>query len=422
LLLLGFVSLPVMAFASLTRNMTQVVIGGVILVASFAISLQLQAGHAYNATASTGLIWISLCSSVAVLLVGATIIFTVQYFRRKTTLSRWLAVCVFALAYSMRYIPWDLAFRLQERLPSMPGAGGSVIAVYEPSLGKFRFPEGMDRDLAAGRGAGERDEASTVYVPIHVIGLPDHGVLNADKSLVRLLAADDKVLYTGSGDELLIRKEGQQDPVHFTMGSRSVGFEREINTSDLSVPQNGEVWIYQGIVFPRGRYGHIKSLALRLEINYSLTLFQGNSYAIPALGGHQVVPGLGRCTTKMDDDGDDVDLRCIQAGQASSCASVFLEHVPSGQRNPTFFSCRPFYAPFLVQFVPDGISRPEAGIRFHDLSGLAKYPVDAAQLRESRVVIRVYQAQDHFTRQIVIPEIRLSNWESIEHNQVAENR
>ena len=197
---------------------------------------------------------------------------------------------------------------------------------------------------------------------------------------------------------------------------------REINTSDLSVPQNGETWIYQSIAFPRGLYGHIKSQRLRLQINYSLTLFEGNSYAIPALGGDQVVPGLGRCTTKMDDDGDDINLRCIQAGQASSCASAFLEHVPSGQRNPTLFSCQPLYAPFLVQLVPDGLSRPGAGLRFHDLSGLTKYPVDAAQLPESRVVIRVYQAQDHFTRQLVIPGIRLSDWESTAQNHLAESR
>lgn len=75
-----------------------------------------------------------------------------------------------------------------------------------------------------------------------------------------------------------------------------------------------------------------------------------------------------------------------------------------------------------MQLVPDGMSRFGTEIRFHDLSGLAKFPVDATQLPDSRVVVRVYQAQDHFTRQLVIPEIRLSDWESIEHSQVAENR
>jgi len=60
-------------------------------------------------------------------------------------------------------------------------------------------------------------------------------------------------------------------------------------------------------------------------------------------------------------------------------------------------------------------------IRFHDLSGLTKYPVDASKLPESRLVIRVYRAKDHFTRQLVIPKIRWSDWESIDHNLVAQN-
>ena len=140
------------------------------------------------------------------------------------------------------------------------------------------------------------------------------------------------------------------------------------------------------------------------------------------MGAAQVLPDLGRCSTEMDDEGDDIQLHCMQAGHAPSCASVFLEHVPSGRKNPAAFSCSPNYAPFLVQFVPDGITRFGGEIRFHDLSGLAKYPVDASDLPKSRLVIRVYQAQDHFTRQLIIPEIRLSDWESVEHNQVADNR
>lgn len=78
---------------------------------------------------------------------------------------------------------------------------------------------------------------------------------------------------------------------------------REIKTSDLPVPQNGELWIYQGVAFPRSVYEGIKNRPLQLEVDYSLTLLEGSSYAIPALGGDQVLPGLGTCTTKMDDDG-----------------------------------------------------------------------------------------------------------------------
>jgi hypothetical protein len=417
LLLLGVLSLPALAFASFTRNMAEAVIGGVILFVTLTSLVQVLVAESHTPpTNGTGLAWIAHFAVIAVLLLGAAIIFTLQYFRRKTLLSRWLTAAVAVLAVAALFMPWQFAFRLQQRLSPFPGAAGSITAVYEPSLGKFRLPEGMVRNPDAS------DEASTIYLPVHIIGLPDDGVLNADRSQVRLLTANGKALYRTHGDDLLIRKEGHQGPVHFTIGSRYFNFVREINTSDLSVPQNGEAWVYQGIAFPRQVYEGIKNRRLRLEVDYSLTLLEGNSYTIPALGGDRVPSGLGRCTTKMDDDGDDINLRCVQAGLHAPCGAAFLEHNSSGRRNPAAFGCGPDYAPFLVQLAPDGLSRFETGIRFHDLSGLAKYPVDATQLPNSLVVVRVYKAQDHFTRQLVIPEIRLSDWESIEHGQVAENR
>jgi len=53
-----------------------------------------------------------------------------------------------------------------------------------------------------------------------------------------------------------------------------------------------------------------------------------------------------------------------------------------------------------------------ANIPFRDASGLAKFPVDGPQLPQSHVVIRVYEPEDHLTRSLVIPPIRLKDWEA----------
>jgi hypothetical protein len=423
LLLLGVLTLPALAFASLTRNLTEAVIGGVILAFIIASAFQLmsRSGH-QSPVLQTGLAWIVQLSLTSLLFLGAAVILTMQYFRRKTTFSRWLAAGVVCLGLLTINLPWQwqVAFALQERLSPAPGAGSSILAVYAPTLGKFWLPEGINRNNVTRTGAGTRYEASTVYVPVHLTGLPDDGVLNADRSQVRLLALDGKLLYQGPGDNLLVHKQGHQGPIGFTIGS--FGFVRGIKTNDLPVPQDGEAWIYHGIPLPRDLYPHVRNQPLRLEIDYSFTLLQGGTYDIPALGGKQVLPGLGRCTTKMDDDGDDIDFHCMKTGPPPSCASLFLEHVPSGRRNPTGFGCQPDYAPFLTQMDPDGIARFGAGVRFHDLYGLAKFPVEAGDLPESRVVVRVYQPQEHFARQLVIPQIRLSDWEAVAHKQVAETR
>ena len=51
-------------------------------------------------------------------------------------------------------------------------------------------------------------------------------------------------------------------------------------------------------------------------------------------------------------------------------------------------------------------------IPFRDASGLAKFPVDGPRLPNSRVVIRVYEPEDHFTRSLVISQIKLKDWEA----------
>ena len=46
-------------------------------------------------------------------------------------------------------------------------------------------------------------------------------------------------------------------------------------------------------------------------------------------------------------------------------------------------------------------------VPFRDPTGLAHFPVNGPLLREARVVMRIYRAEDHFTRQVVIPDVRL---------------
>jgi hypothetical protein len=48
---------------------------------------------------------------------------------------------------------------------------------------------------------------------------------------------------------------------------------------------------------------------------------------------------------------------------------------------------------------------------FRDQTGLAHYPVAGQKIPESRVVARIFEPQDHFTRTLIVPEIRLRDWE-----------
>ena len=75
-------------------------------------------------------------------------------------------------------------------------------------------------------------------------------------------------------------------------------------------------------------------------------------------------------------------------------------------------SCHGDYSPYSGWYTGDNMAQFGANIPFRDSSGLAKFPVDGPQLPQSRVVIRVYEPEDHFTRSVTIPEIRLKDWEA----------
>jgi len=427
--LLAGLTLPILAFASLTRNMGEAVIGGVGAFVGFAAVQILINNHGQvGQLRGTGLFWIAESTMFGVALLGSGAILALQYFRRKTLTARW-AMGVVAFLFLLGYmVPWSFAFALEERLSPERGAGKAISANFDPSSGRFRLPQGMSHTAVTENGPGRvgRDEASTVYLPLQVAGLSQEAVLYTDRAEVLLTGVDGNVIHRGAADDLVVRKDERTHPVHFTIGNRRSGFFRGIGPDDIPRPavpsSDAAALVYQGIALPRNLYDHIKNQPLRLEINYSFTWLHGTTYMMPPMGGDLRIPDIGHCKTAMDEEGDDIRVRCLQAGGTAGCVSAFLEHMPSGRENPARFICWPSYSPYFAQYLPDAMSRMRASFPFRDLSGLAKYPVDASQIPESRLVIRVFRPQDHFTRQLVIPSIRLSDWESIERTEVAENR
>ena len=119
---------------------------------------------------------------------------------------------------------------------------------------------------------------------------------------------------------------------------------------------------------------------------------------------------LGWCKTKLDADGDEIELGCVGAGTAPTCISITLENPASGERNPAVGSCDPDYTPFAAHIYPDALSQLQFGIPFRDRRGLTRYPVDAEQIGDARLIVQTYRPAAHFTRRLLIPEIRLGEW------------
>jgi hypothetical protein len=385
-ILVGF-TLPLFALASLTRNFMEAIVGGLAVFMGGTIFMMLfQRGGPIFVTLGTGVQWAPESAWFALTLLGVTAVLTLQYFRRKTLPARWLMGTTALLCLCTAFIPWQAAFAIQQQRAARPGSSNAVVMAFEPGQGKLQTTAGINGDVLNSRSR-IREGDVFVYLPLRIAGLADDTVLRADHSEVRLITPDRGAKSLESFDNLEVRKEGHDE---------------------------GEKRIRYGIHVPSDILALINDQPVRLEIDYSLTLFGlTSSHSLPALNGDQRMPDMGWCATKVNLAATSVTLRCLEAGKTPSCGTLFLEHTPSGRRNPAISFCSPDYAPYLRQrSIPDAMGRFGRNLPFRDPTGLAHYPVDGSQLAESQVVLRSYQPMDHFTRRLVIPEIRLKDWAS----------
>ncbi len=381
-------TLPLFSFASVTRNMTQAFIFGCscgFLMVGFSTIAGYLNGRAHGTleTISWSAIgWVGETGRFALSVVAATVILGLQYFRRRTLFSRCMVLLFGVAILATQFIPWRAAFAIEQKLSPKPGAGTSAMVAFDPELEKFRSPSGLGASTDQGRRYN-LGEHTSVFLPLQVAGTHRDAFLLTDFVEVRLIERGGKVAFHGRGESLEFANEGP-------------------NSST-----------YQEIQVPASVYRDIKDRGVRTEIDYSLTLFGlKESYSIPALGGDERMPGFGWCETKMDEAETVVELRCMQPGKGPTCATLFLENTVTGQRNPARSSCHGDYSPYSGWYFGDNMAHFGANIPFRDASGLAKYPVDGPQLPNSRAVIRVYEPEDHFTRSLVIPQIKLKDWEA----------
>jgi len=377
--------LPIFSFASATENMTQAFIFGcgcTFLISAFLTIASDLNGRAHGTLepvpySSVG--WVGETMRFALILVAAGTILGLQYFRRKTLTSRALVLAFGFAILATVFLPWRPAFAIEKALSPNPSVGANAVMVLNPQGPKFHSPSGL-------AGSARHDYSTSIFLPLKVTGLQTDTFLISDRVQVRLLDTHQKNVFEGVGEGLQVAKEGP-DPV--------------------------EEPVYQEIPLHSSLYHALSGESLRAEITYSLTSFaMKSSYSMPALGGDERMPGFGWCQTKMNEVETVVELRCMWPGKGPTCAMLFLENETTGRRNPTRSACHGEYSPYSGWYTGDNMAHFGANIPFRDPSGLAKFPVDGPQLPQSRLVIRVYEPEDHFTRSITIPQIRLQDWQA----------
>lgn len=384
--------LPIFALASVTRNLTQAFIFGcgcAVIITTFQQLTDDWSRETHGMLIPitwSGIGWVGELVRIALVILAVSVILGLQYFRRKTIQSRFFLVLFGLLLLFSEFLPWKPAFAIQRKLSSNPSAGVNTLIDFDRGADKFRLPSGLSAVSEAQYFRGATQTENEVFVPLRISGIPADSVLLPDRLEVRLMRPGGETVYHGTGETLEIRRGG-------------------------SIPLTTQS--YQGVKIPAAVYRPIKDQPLRVELEYSLTLFTlGNSFSIPAIGGDERMPGWGWCQTRMNDGGTVIELRCMQLGKGPTCGTVFLENDVTGQRNPERSICRADYSPYSGRLGEDDMARFGVNLPFRDATGLAHFPVDGAQLPQSRVIIRSYEPVDHFLRSLVIPEIKLQDWEA----------
>lgn len=409
LLIFVTVCLPALAFAAMTRTLGQFIAAGVAyFIATVAVVILISVAarlagqeQVTNPIVWTGVAWIPQTAARIALAVGATLAVLLLYLGRRVVLARGVFPAFALLSVLTGLLPWSWIFAAQQAAQAAPAGPPMTLAV-DPAAPRYRPAPGESADTytagagqvqlrgratadvpAESRARGARGDV-TVYAPLRITGLPPGARPWIDRAMIRLKAADGHVVFEGRGDDLKLQ--------------------------DIAAP--GPLQAYEAIRIPGLAYERAKDQPLTLELEVFLTILAPRpALTVAALGADaRLLPGLGRCTSGRDSDGDEIELRCLTPANPPSCLSAALADPGTGRRNPDALICAPNYTPYATRSFPDPLSRYEVEVPFRDRLGLGTYPVGADRLATARVVLTRYEASAHLVKRASASGVRLADW------------
>jgi hypothetical protein len=339
-----FFLLPLLALAAMTRNMSELMVMAVAIFVVYAVSTAAAAllfGAARCPTCDTGTVWLQHLLQHLELAGGGCLILLLQYGRRRTDISRVVAV-VGAVALVGLQLPWSAAFAIQRHVAGVPGSAAKVEIQLAGSVDRTAGdPAARDRPVA-GRQAtralmhgdidkaadyvrgGKRDSRMGIDVPLRISGLADDELLLVDRTQVNV-SANGRLADRSNIPNVT--------PSLFMPNFGEAGGEPNLVHQIFKIP---------GSAFPQ-------AASPALDLDYSLTLMKViEQHRVSAIDGEVRSETLGICRSQLEEDS--VTVRCRQVGRAPFCLSATL-YGPDGAHNPEVRKCQPDYRPYMPAFV-----------------------------------------------------------------------
>ncbi len=393
--------LPVVALAATTRNMTELIVMGAALVVTFASSVSVSAfflGADWCPTCNSGVSWLQHIVQHTGILAGALIILGLQFYRRRSDLSRALAIAG-AASLAFVQLSWNTAFAVETWMTraGTPPAGIRLeldeaaretsdapdTRAGEGPLGVRQATRSISRGRLGGaveymrRRARPGDAPVAIDLPVRAYGVAADELLLADRAEFHAFGGDGRLIYRGDNAGALA---GLLTPLPAS-SSKEPGIT------------------YQTIEIP-GRIYKSAAAGSGLQIHYSLTLMKLIAeHELAAVDGELKAAGVGRCATSRDRN--TVYVRCKTIEQAPFCYSAAL-YGPGGKRNPDVLKCTPDYRRHFPAFM-NVLALYGIDLPLRDRNGVVRYEIDGSDLSASYVLLRIYGEFDHFGRTLAAP-------------------
>jgi hypothetical protein len=383
-------SLPVLTLAVLSKSVTEALVTALaalmfVLLAHLVVAtLAMIASHSFHlggVTDDTGLEWIVGLMHHAVLLVTAIAVVGLQYHRRDTRTARIVFALGLLLFVIVGRLSWGPAFALQESLSAEPESGRAVTLSLSNAAAPPMSGFALDPADVKARQKPAQSGSQRLLLGIEVGGLTPDAVLHADRVTVRLIDSAGRTLYRGTAQDWDLRGL-----------SRSSAGQRQV------------------IDVPKHVYARSAGQAIRIELDYSLTLLKPRVLpALAAVDGNELLEGIGRCASRLADDGTGFEVGCDAAGELPACLSVSLRAADPAQVGPETFVCDLDYAPDAWRFSVEPIER---FVRKLALPGGASGPVAggaSVDLKAAAIVFRRYDAVTHFSRRVTVADVHVAD-------------
>lgn len=411
-----FLALPALALGAVTRDLTQALaLVFAFLVVWIGAHFVLVVGlGAHVPLAGLGASWMVAASWAVIAVIATATVVLLQYMRRQTLSSRVvIAVAVICGELSL-FLPLRMVMAVEGRLSSDLAAATPVALAFDPQAGPFRVQAGGAAHIARMANpnpllfaGAPRARPAELLLPVRADGLQPGDVLFVDRADIRVVGGTGASLYGGAAN-------GQRTTLYEGRANLSIDGVASIADTQMEIHQGdrGPPHAYEPVFIPQSDFARLGDRPLTLELRYSLTLLRPvPAVSIPAADGDARLPGIGWCATRVDGDGDAIELGCIRTARPLSCVSFRLEETAGPLRNPEISRCIPDYAPLPVDNWYTALDSFGVELPFLDRSGLARYPIDGSALGRSRIVAVRYEPVAHFSRRLEIAGVRLGTWQ-----------